>query len=210
MSGSNRIAISCVFIVLVCVGSTFANERVVNHIMSSTGCSRGEAILIERGLNEFIGEFELRLKFIAESHAPIDTKEERSKEIIKRFFASNKSMVWVSSLTTGRKTWYYADEYLNHLSHLSEKYTRVTFYFDPMYLGVGKIHRDTDNARAYEVSLTVKQIFIGRNEEYTYADDTTKQLWVQFRFEGQKLRFVIQAVTLSETVPRPEMTLDTR
>lgn len=194
-----------------CVGSASANERVVDYVMKSIGCSRSQAVLVEKGLNEFIERFEVRLRFLATSDAPINVKEDRAKEILREFFANRKSVVWVSSLTRPERTYsYYADEYLNHLAHLGDKYTRVTFYFDATYLSLTKIGPDPDRPGAYEASVSIRQIFIGRHPEYVYADETTKQLWVQFRFEGQRLRFTIHTVRVSDTVPRPEMTLKVR
>ena len=153
-------------------------------------------------------DLESQLRYIAEDDDPTSTKDRVAKKVIQQYFAGNDATVWVSSAITYRSTPYEVVTYLSRLARLREKYTSVRLYFKPGYLGMGQITRVAYEPNAYEVSLSVDQIFIGMTPEYTYADETKKQFRVRFRFEGRAVRFVINEITVSETRRRPEMTLE--
>lgn len=187
-----------------CLQSQSADLDPVSTVTSKLKCSEAQAVEFLKYVSTQIGIIQIALSEIASSERNQAEKQEIIDFLLEYIVEEGATVLVSSRIISGSVNAFTIEEYLYHLSRLSQKYNykSVKLSYDLNYLHLLGLENLPEGNR-YEMHILVKQYFSGSFSKYgmAYKDLTLKNLICTIReIAAGKFELKLKSIQVRETL----------
>lgn len=203
-------AVAVTAIGLLCLpGNAYADghKEIIKEIAATTGVSDEKAIQTLNAILAFTERLQSRLSYIASSSDPLPKKDAFVRSTIQSCFDSETSPIEIAASGKGTLRVIPVNTYLHRLARLKELYGygKVSLTFRSDYFGMGRVYSVPGKPGAYEISVSLVQLFsASRNGVTVYSDASKRKFRIALVLENETLRLAVKEAFVTESVRRAE------
>ncbi|KPA13741.1 membrane protein [Candidatus Magnetomorum sp. HK-1] len=173
-------------------------DLLICEIQNECNLSKEEAINLILTISSFININQVYINYLVSSYDDLKIKIQKINKIINQYYY-NFTSVQIPNAQKVKIDKFPIKDYLIHLAKLNNTYSKIEFYFDPLYMSFGTICQIDDNQ--YELLVGVWRIYRAWSIKTLEHEDATRmKLRLILTINNSKAKVKIVELMASEVI----------